>query len=278
MNSQSSFRVLITGGASGLGRAMAEEWARHGARVAVADIHQERLQETLSALGKADGHLAIPLDVTQDAQWAEAMDTVQQHWGGLDLLINNAGIATGGPCEAESLDNWQKVLDINLLGIVRGCQAALPSLRTSEGHILNIASMAGLIHPPMMGSYNAVKAAVVAYSETLRFELEDDGVDVHVLCPGFFKTNLAESLPEEQVGMQQMLEKIFAKAQVTAVDVARTAREGVEAGRFLILSHPEGKQAFHVKRLFPEILYPRMMRQQTAGMIRAWRKPSKASV
>lgn len=265
-----SQRVLITGGASGLGREMARQWVASGARVAVGDLNTERLEETRAELG--DGVLTLTLDVTKDADWASAVATLEEQWGGLDVVVNNAGIASGGPLQTESIATWHRVLEINLLGVVRGCQATLPLLRKSHGHILNVASMAGLIHPPMMGSYNAVKAAVVAYSETLSFELEDDGVDVHVLCPGFFKTNLVESLGERSPTMQAMLGRIFDKARVTAADVARAAIQGVDNGTFMILSHADGRQAHRIKRLFPSTVYRKLMRKQTAGMVKAWRK------
>ncbi len=263
-------RVLITGGASGLGREMARQWVAAGARVAIGDLNAERLEETRSELG--DQVLALTLDVTSDADWAAAVATLQEQWGGLDIVVNNAGIASGGPLLKERLETWQRVIDINLLGVVRGCQATLPLLKQSRGHILNVASMAGLIHPPMMGSYNAVKAAVVAYSETLSFELENDGIGVHVLCPGFFKTNLVESLGEQSPTMQAMLGRIFDKARVTAADVARAAIQGVNDGTFLILSHADGRQAHRVKRLFPSTIYRTLMRKQTAGMVKAWSK------
>lgn len=271
MSDLSGKRILITGGASGLGLAMAQRAAQDGARVAIADVHAERLAAAIGSLG--EGHLALNLDVTQGNDWAAAMASLQQQWQGLDVLVNNAGIASGGPLENETLAQWQRVIDINLLGIVRGCQAALPLLRESRGAIINVASMAGLIHPPMMGSYNAVKAAVVAYSETLMFELDDQGITVHALCPGFFKTNLAESLPEDAPGMRVMINRIFDKASITAADVAEAAFTGMQRGEFLILTHPDGRLIHRAKRLFPSTVYRHLMRKQTAGMVKAWRTP-----
>lgn len=265
-----STRVLISGGASGLGRELALAWAARGAQVAIGDIHRERLEATHVELGTS--HKAIPLNVTSDADWSKAIAALQKDWGGLDIVVNNAGIASGGPLESEDIASWQRVIDINLLGVVRGCQAARPLLRSSCGHILNVASMAGLIHPPMMGSYNAVKAAVVAYSETLRFELESEGIGVHVLCPSFFKTNLAESIDEQNPAMKSVLNRIFERSSISAGDVAKAAISGVENGTFLIHSHPEGRQAHLIKRFFPASLYPKMMRKQSAGMLRAWKR------
>nr|MBV6628453.1 SDR family NAD(P)-dependent oxidoreductase [Oceanococcus sp. HetDA_MAG_MS8] len=265
-----SRRVLITGGGSGLGRELARLCLARGDRVAIADIHAPRLTATADELG--DSVLAIHLDVTKAEQWQHAMETLHNQWGGLDLLVNNAGIASGGPMQAESVENWQRVIDINLLGVVRGAQAAHQLLAQSQGQLLNVASMAGLIHPPMMGSYNAVKAAVVAYSETLAFEWEPEHIGVHVLCPGFFATNLAESLPDSDPALKAVIERVFAKARMTATDVAQVALRGLENGDFLILSHPEGKQAHRLKRWFPTSLYRQVMKKQTRGLLKAWKQ------
>ena len=261
-------RILITGGASGLGRALAEAWLQKGARVAIADVQAERLQQTQTEFGEQV--LALRLDVRSEEDWAAAASAVEQAWGGLDVLVNNAGIASGGPVEREPLAEWERVLDINLLGLVRGVRACLPLLQQSRGRILNVASMAGLIHPPMMGSYNATKAAVVAWSETLSFELEDQGIGVHVLCPGFFKTNLTESLPPQAAAMKAVLTRIFDRSGISAEEVAAAALAGIQKGDFQILSHPEGRAAWRMKRAFPDTLYRKLMKKQTAGMARAF--------
>ena len=116
--------------------------------------------------------------------------------------MNNAGIATGGRIDVESLDEWDRVVDINLMGVVRGCRAFTPLFkRQRSGHIVNTASAAGLVHPPMMSSYNTVKAGVVALSETLSHELHPYGVTVSVVCPSFFRTNLADSIQGDDTAM-----------------------------------------------------------------------------
>ena len=264
-------RVLITGGGSGLGRELAIAWSKRGAKVAIADVNDLRLTETRQLLRGES--LSILLDVQSDSDWQVAADQIRAEWGGLDVLVNNAGIACGGPLERESMANWERAVSVNLLGVVRGCKTLLPLLRESAGAILNVSSMSGLIHPPMMASYNAVKAAVVALSESLRFEL-DDSVSVHVLCPGFFKTNLLESVSDDMAPTKALMNRLFEKAEITAAQVAECAVDGVENGDYMILSHPEGKKAFRLKRLFPDSLYPKIMKKQTSGMTRAWQVSS----
>jgi NAD(P)-dependent dehydrogenase (short-subunit alcohol dehydrogenase family) len=113
----------------------------------------------------------------------------------LDVLVNNAGVAGGGRLDVATVDEWRWITEINLFGVVRGCRTFTPLFkRQGSGYIVNTASAAGLIHPPTMSSYNAVKAAVVALSETLQYELAPYGVSTSVVCPSFFRTNLASSL------------------------------------------------------------------------------------
>ena len=119
----------------------------------------------------------------------------RREWGGLDLLVNNAGVAGGGRIERCSLEDWQWIFDVNLFGVVRGTRAFVPMLKAQgSGRIVNTASLAGLVHPPGMGSYNAVKAAVVAFSETAAHELAPYGVGCTAVCPSYFRTNLMSSM------------------------------------------------------------------------------------
>jgi len=136
-------RVLVTGAASGLGEALAARFRDAGARVLATDI-----------ASAGDG--IHPLDVTSDDDWAAARSKVEQDWGGLDVLVNNAGVAGGGRIERCSLDEWQWITDINLFGAVRGTRAFTPVFKAQRsGRLVNVASLAGLVHPAGMGSYNA---------------------------------------------------------------------------------------------------------------------------
>lgn len=240
-------RVLITGGASGLGAAMAEAFRARGDDVLVADLTEV-----------PDG---IRLDVTSDDDWAAALTWVEQNWGGLDLLVNNAGIATGGRIDVVSLDEWRKVIDINLLGVVRGCQTFTPMMKAQgSGHILNTASLAGLVHPPGMSSYTAVKAGVVALSETLAYELHPHGIHVSVLCPGFIRTPLAQSLGGSDAAMDAVAARLINRSPYTAEQVATAVLKGLEARRMVILPDPAARKAVWTKR-FARPLYDREQRK-----------------
>lgn len=193
---QDKKRLVITGGGSGLGRAMALRWARQGAAICITDRDAETAGKVAQEVTQAGGDaIAVQADVTSEADWLTVLEQVQQRWGGVDILINNAGVATAGSFETESIEQWQWILDINLLGIVRGCQTFAPLFKQQgHGQIINISSQAGITHMPCMGSYNAVKAAVIAFSETLRLELAADNIQVSVVCPSFFRTNLDKSM------------------------------------------------------------------------------------
>lgn len=237
-------RALVTGGASGLGLAMTKILAAEGAKVLVVDVHELAPEGVLPA-----GVEYRQLDVRSDEGWDETRNWVEATWGGLDLLFNNAGVAAGGRIDVESIENWQWIIDINLLGVVRGCRTFVPMMKQAGGgHIVNTASLAGLVHAPSMASYNAVKAAVVAVSETLRHELAPDRIDVSVICPSFFRTNLAESLQGKDVDMEETAVRLITQAPRSADEVASKALEGVRNRRFIVLTDSDGVAAYNAKR------------------------------
>ncbi|SDX44792.1 SDR family oxidoreductase [Lysobacter enzymogenes] len=268
-------RVFVTGGASGLGRALAEGYAREGARVLIGDVNAARGEEALAALRalQPDAHF-LACDVTREEDLQAAAAWMQANWGGADLIINNAGVADMGPVEAMPLADWEWMVQINLLGVVRGCKAFIPMLKRQRGGtLLNIASMAGLVHPPFAGAYNATKAAVVALSETLKAELEADGVQVSVACPAFFRTNLSESLRTRDPRYARWMKKLVDESKIDAESVARLIREGVARGEFRILTHPAAKRFWLLKRLLPYRMYEAAMRR-AGGRGRARSQPA----
>ena len=154
--------------------------------------------------------------------------------GGVDLVINNAGVAVGGLVGEVPLDDWRWIMGVNLWGVIYGCHVFVPRLRKQgRGHILNVASAAGLLAPPGMAPYNVTKAAVVALSETLRAELRDAGVGVTVLCPTFFRTNIAQSSRAIDGKQRALVEKLMARSKIQADDVARLALDSRPAQRAL---------------------------------------------
>lgn len=262
-------RVFITGGASGLGRALVERYAKAGARVCIGDIHDQRGVQTqcdLRAIG-IDAHY-LHCDVTREADLEAAARWMQERWGGADLLINNAGVATSGSISELPLADWQWIVDINLLGVVRGCKAFTPLFKAQKsGHIVNVASMAGLIHPPLMSAYNAVKAGVVALSETLHVELAQDGVQVSVVYPAFFRTNLAETARAADADSQRMMNKLVTQARRDADEIAALVQAGIERGDFHILTHKREARIWRLKRLLPYAVYAGLMQRATKKMM-----------
>ncbi|UJB21570.1 MULTISPECIES: SDR family oxidoreductase [Lysobacter] len=260
-------RVFITGGASGLGRALAEGYAREGGRVCIGDVNAARGEETLAALHEAGAQAHyLHCDVTREEDLQAAADWLQANWNGVDLVVNNAGVADMGPVEAMPIADWQWMIDINLLGVVRGCKVFAPLMRKQgQGSLLNIASMAGLIHPPYAGAYNATKAAVVALSETLKAELESAGIRVSVACPAFFRTNLSESLRSRDPRYARWMRKLVDESSVGAEEIAAKIRAGVAKGEFRILTHASARRFWMLKRLLPYRLYEAAMRRAGKG-------------
>ncbi len=260
-----SRRVLVTGGASGLGLALTRRFRERGDRVLVGDLAAEadHLAEALP-----DGTDYLRLDVTSQDDWDAALAWVREHWGGLDLLVNNAGIATGGRIDVESLADWHRVVDINLLGVVRGCRTFTPLLKEQRsGHIVNVASLAGLVHGPGMSSYNAVKAGVVALSETLSYELEPWGIETTVVCPAFFRTNLHSSLRGTDAEMEKTAVRLITTASASADDIAAVVVKGIDAHKRLVLTDRAGRRAFWTKRL-ARPAYDRVFREGAARLAR----------
>ena len=259
-------RIFITGGASGLGRALAERYARDGWRVCIGDLDVARCADALAAIRtSAPAAHAVACDVTREADLQAAADWLQREWGGVDVVVNNAGVAQMGGIAETTLDDWQWIIDINLLGVVRGCKVFAPLLRQQGGgQLVNIASMAGLVHMPHAGAYNATKAAVVALSETLQLELEPDGIRVSVVCPAFFRTDLARHMRAANAQLEAMTKRLVERARIDAAEIANRIHAGIERGDPYILTHPEARRFWRLKRLLPHGVYLALMRRQLA--------------
>jgi NAD(P)-dependent dehydrogenase (short-subunit alcohol dehydrogenase family) len=253
----SSKRIFITGGASGLGRALAARYARDGWRVCVGDIDATGGAATVAGLkrAEADAHF-LRCDVTRDEDLEAAAAWLERSWGGVDVVVNNAGVAVAGRIADIPLADWQWIVDINLLGVVRGCRTFTPMMRRQGGgHLVNIASMAGLVHAPLMAPYNATKAAVVALSETLRAELAPDHIHVSVVCPAFFRTAIAESARAHDPTIENLARRLVGSARRGPEDIADLVARGITRRDFHIITHREARIAWLLKRYAPTPLY-----------------------
>lgn len=262
-------RIFITGGASGLGRALAECYARAGWRVCIGDIDDATGTDTVGALQQlgAAAHY-LPCDVTRDADFETAAAWLRERWGGVDIVVNNAGVAAAGGIAEMPMRDWLWSVDINLLGVVRGCRTFTPLFREQgHGHLVNIASMAGLIHAPMMAAYNATKAGVVALSETLKIELAPDRIQVSVVCPGFFRTGIARNMRATGADVKHLTHRLVDRAKAGADEIAQQIFDGVARGDFHILTHADGRTAWRIKRYAPYRWYAALMARQTRGML-----------
>jgi NADP-dependent 3-hydroxy acid dehydrogenase YdfG len=261
--------ILITGGASGLGEAMARRFAGDGWAVVVADIDAARAEAVAAELGEPS--IALSMDVTREDDWQRARERVAERFGHLDVLVNNAGVAVGGTLEETSLEDWRWVLDIDLMGVVIGCKTFVPLMRQrGQGHIVNVASYAGFAAAPNINAYGTAKAGVIALSEMLRAELHETGVNVSALCPAFVTTRLTETMRAPDDDYQKRVRRWMEKSGVSAEDVAETVRRAIDRPRFLLLTHRDTRWLWRIKRWAPEMYFRSMMRQ-VRGMVKKTR-------
>lgn len=181
-------RILITGAARGIGAALAEKLASNGARLALVGLEPEKLAAVASRCG--EDTFVAECDVSDSAQVTKAIDAAAEALGGLDVVVANAGIATGGPLRSQDVRSWERVIEINLLGVMYTDRAALPHLERSRGYLLNIASTAAVLRAPGLSAYCAAKAGVEALSDCLRVEMLGLGVDVGVAYFLFLDTDM----------------------------------------------------------------------------------------
>jgi NAD(P)-dependent dehydrogenase (short-subunit alcohol dehydrogenase family) len=247
--------AVVTGAASGIGRAMADAFAAEGMRVVLADIESGALEHAAAAVrARGSAALAVPTDVSQAEQMQALADRAAEEFGRVDVVCNNAGVALSGPTWEHTLADWQWLLGVNLWGVVHGVRTFVPLMlkQGGEGHIVNTGSVAGLTSNPFMSIYNVSKHAVVTLSETLQKELTLLGtqVRVSVLCPGFVNTRILEAernrpaalknavATERHPTFEEMASAALA-AGMPPAEVAARVVDAVKTGRFYILTHPE---------------------------------------
>lgn len=245
-------RAFITGAGSGLGLAVAKALAADGWTLGLFDRNLERLTVVEAELADAGVRLvAYPGDVTQADELTVAINSFAATHDGLDLMINNAGVAGGGALMEVSLEDWRWIIDINVMGVVHGSRAAIPHLqRNGTGLLINVASAAAFASAPGMVSYNATKAAVVSISETLVNELRSAGIQVSVVMPTFFRSGLLETLrgPDHA---RAFAHKAMQRSEYSVEDIARDLlREAAEGSVYIVLPR-SARTMWRFKRWMP---------------------------
>jgi NAD(P)-dependent dehydrogenase (short-subunit alcohol dehydrogenase family) len=261
--------AVITGAGSGFGREFALTAAEHGMRLVLADIQPGPLDETKKMV-EANGATAVTAvcDVSKAADVESLAALAMSSFGGVNLLFNNAGVGSGGLVWENTVKDWEWVLGVNVWGVIHGVRVFTPLMLEQakadpeyEGHIVNTASMAGLLSPQLMGAYNVSKHAVVALSETLYHDLgavqenaEGQGrrLDCSVLCPAFVPTGISQShrvrpsallnddSPTASMKLaQSMTHKAVSSGKLTAADVSRITFDAIRNQRFYIITHPK---------------------------------------
>jgi len=251
--------AVVTGAASGIGRAMAERFAAEGMKIVLADVEEQALAQAAAEM-KSGGAavLAVRTDVSKAADVAALAKKTKDTFGGAHVLCNNAGVSVAGPMWEKTVQDWEWILGVNLWGVIHGIREFVPMMlaQDAEAHVVNTASMAGLISGPGMAPYNVTKHSVVTMSESLHHELamaSQGRVRVSVLCPGWVNTKIAESernrpaeLPQTgpaQPGQEVMIQMVkgFLANGLPPTRVADLVFAAIRDERFYILTHPEWK-------------------------------------
>ena len=241
--------VIVTGGASGIGRAVAERLVAAQATVVLADINEEKVNQTASELGQRA--TAAHLDVSDAEAVKGLIDSVVEQHGRLDYLFNNAGIAIIGEVIDMSLDDWTRVLDVNVRGVVNGVVAAYPIMvRQGWGHIVNTASVSGLTPFPGIVPYSASKHAVVGLSTGLRMEAFEYGVKVSCVCPGIIDTPMVDTFESRNLDRAAVVESLPVKPQ-SVEECAKAILYGVRKNHAVIVVTRHAKLIHNLHRFFP---------------------------
>lgn len=255
---------IVTGGASGIGRALGAELLAHGAHVVLADVEAEGAERAAEELSgehpRSSGSVVgVGLDVRDGEAVQALVDEVADRHGGLDLVFNNAGISLGGPTHEMTAAHWERILDVNLRGVIHGVLAAYPLMvRQGRGHIVNTASMAGLAPTVYSAPYATTKHAVVGLSTSLRPEAAAHGVRVSVLCPGAVETPILDraappdlpARPSPPISPRDYL----AAVRMAPAPVERFARDvlgDVARNRAVIIRPRQARAGWYLQRLAP---------------------------
>jgi len=253
--------AIVTGGGMGLGQALCEELARLGALVVVADINDDAAAQVACRIADSGGKArAVQVDVSKQADVARLIGATVSEFGRLDYIFNNAAIFIGGDARDLSIEQWDRVLGVNLLGVIYGTiDAYRVMVKQGYGHIVNVSSATGLIPQPGNSPYCTCKHGIVGLSLSMRFEGADLGVKVSVICPGDMKTSVYENLvvmnvPHDEV-VRVSRRSHFPVRQLSAEDAARAILRGVSRNQALIVFPLEVRWIWRIYRALPSLIY-----------------------
>jgi len=265
-------KALVTGAASGIGRATAEALARRGAQLFITDINQRGLQDTRDMIEKSGGEvcLAWPLDISDHAAVKALADHIHSAFGSLDILANVAGVALFSQVEDMTHQQWERVVKVNLWGPYHTIECFVPEMvRAGKGgHVVNVSSTAGIIGLPWHAVYAGTKHALVGTSEVLRFDLRKHGIGVSVILPGAVKTGIIETVvinadPEAC----ERGRRLFSRHADPPEKVADLIIRAIERNRFMVITSTDVKVLYFLKRVLPP-LYVLAMRFMAWSMDR----------
>lgn len=256
-------RILITGATSGLGEALAYALAERGWKVAISGRDADAVKRTVDEVNRRGGTgKRLTLEVRNKAQWATTQQALKKSWGGIDILCNNAGVADSNKMLAMSDADWEKLLTINLDGVINGCRTFTPDfVAQNSGYILNVASIAGLLSMPEMANYSVSKAGVISLSETMYTEFSGANVGVTVLCPSGFRSNLLENAAKDgrhatkNSSVARTIQADMEKGVHTSETVAAYAIKDMERGVLFSVPMPLYRLAWTLKRIAPNTFY-----------------------
>jgi NAD(P)-dependent dehydrogenase (short-subunit alcohol dehydrogenase family) len=274
----SSFKdkvAIVTGAASGIGRALCDELSLNGAILVMADINGDSLQQAAAEINRSGGRaIAARLDVTRAEEVQALIDRTIAAHGRLDYMFNNAGIGVAGEVRDLSLDHWRRIIDVNLWGVIYGTSAAYAAMvKQGFGHIVNTASVAGLIGYPIMTPYATTKFAVVGLSTSLRVEGEQFGVKVSAVCPGFIQTGIFSAATYINSRQEDVEAKVPFKP-LAADKAARHILRGVARNKATIVFPFYARLAWWLHRINQSLTLP--LSRKTVKDFRAVRTEQQA--
>lgn len=258
--------AIVTGGGSGIGRAVCLELGRRGAAVVVADVKDAAARETVEAVLSSGGDAAAHvLDVSEEPRVARLVDQTVERRGRLDFMFNNAGISAGANANDMTIEDWQRIVEVNLMGVIYGTHHAYRiMLPQRSGHIVNTSSLMGLVPTPGSVAYSATKHAIVGLSTSLREEAADLGVRVTVVCPGRVRTEISAAATRQGRG-REAIDRQRRLRGISAEEAALRILRGVERNRAVVVFPSFSRRIAWTYRYAPFLLR-RMMRKRARAL------------